>query len=83
MHKLPHKIPSRFPRTQYFSVGAESVILNEAEVRDSLQMTNPLDVSKFKLIDKSDFTSMKGYNGESSLNTLYKRKLLLKRRTSY
>ena len=80
MGKLPHKIPSRFSRTQYFSVGAESVMLNEAEVSDSMQMTHPLDVSKFKLIEKSDLTAMKGYNGESSLNTLYKRKLLLKRR---
>lgn len=82
MGKLPHKIPSRFPRNQYFSVGAESVMLNEAEVSDSLQMTHPLDVSKFKLIEKSDLTAMRGYNGESSLNTLYKRKLLLKRRIS-
>lgn len=79
MGKLPHKIPSRFPRTQNFRVGTELVMLNESEVRDSLRMTHPLDVSQFKQINWSDLTAMKGYSGESSLNILYKRKALLKR----
>lgn len=79
MGKLPHKIPTRFKRTQHFSVGAESVMLNEAEIRDSLQMAHPLDVSMFKQICMADLAAMKEYDGESSLNILYKKKLLLKR----
>lgn len=79
MGKLPHKLPSRIPRMQYFSVGSESVILNEAAIRDSLQMTHPLDVSGFKPIDKSDLSIMRYYKKEDALNWLYKRKVLLKR----
>ena len=79
MGKLPHKLPSRIPRMQYFSVGSESLILNEAAMRDSLQMTHPLDVSGFKTIDKSDLTMLKYYKKEEALNVLYKRKMLLKR----
>ena len=45
-----------------FNVGMESVILNEAAISDSLQMTHPLDVSGFKSIDKSDLSVMKYYN---------------------
>ena len=52
MGKLPHKLPSRIPRMRYFSVGMESVILNEAAISDSLQMSQPLDVSGFKSIDR-------------------------------
>ena len=77
--KLPHKLPSRIPRMRYFSVGMESVILNEAAISDSLQMTHPLDVSGFKSIDKSDLSVMQYYNKEEALNVLYKRKMLLKR----
>lgn len=79
MGKLPHKLPSRIPRMRYFSVGMESVILNEAAISDSLQMTHPLDVSGFKSIDKSDLSVMQYYNKEEALNVLYKRKMLLKR----
>ena len=79
MGKLPHKLPSRIPRMRYFSVGMESVILNEAAISDSLQMTHPLDVSGFKPIDKSDLSVMQYYNKEEALNVLYKRKMLLKR----
>ena len=79
MGKLPHKVPSRFPRTQYFSVGAESVILNESAIRDSLQMTHPLDVTGFKSIERADLAVMKYSKGVNSLNVLYKRKLLLKK----
>ena len=79
MGKLPHKLPARIPRMRYFSVGMESVILNEAAISDSLQMTHPLDVSGFKTIDKSDLTMLKYYKKEEALNVLYKRKMLLKR----
>ncbi len=79
MGKLPHKLPSRIPRMRYFSVGMESVILNETAISDSLQMTHPLDVSGFKTIDKSDLTMLKYYEKEEALNVLYKRKMLLKR----
>ena len=79
MGKLPHKLPSRIPKMQYFSVGTETVILNEAAIKDSLQMTHPLDVSGFKPIDKSDLSIMKYYKREDALNWLYKRKMLLKR----
>ena len=79
MGKLPHKVPLRFPRTQYFSVGAESVILNESAIRDSLQMTHPLDVTGFKSIERADLAVMKYSKGVNSLNVLYKRKLLLKK----
>lgn len=79
MGKLPHKLPSRIPRMRYFSVGMESVILNEAAISDSLQMTHPLDVSGFKSIDKADLAMLKYYKKEEALNVLYKRKLLLKR----
>lgn len=79
MGKLPHKVPSRFSRTRYFSVGAESVILNEEAIKDSMQMTHPLDVSGFKPIDKCDLFSMRHYKREDALNWLYKRKLLLKK----
>ena len=79
MGKLPHKLPSRIPRMRYFSVGMESVILNEAAISDPLQMTHPLDVSGFKSIDKSDLSVMQYYNKEEALNVLYKRKMLLKR----
>ena len=64
---------------QYFSVGSESVILNEAAMRDSLQMTHPLDVSGFKSIDKADLAMLKYYKKEEALNVLYKRKMLLKK----
>ena len=77
--KLPHIVPSRFPRMGYFSVGKESVILNESAVRDSLQMTHPLDVSGFKSIDKNDLIAMKLFKRENALNELYKRKILLKK----
>lgn len=79
MGKLPHKLPSRIPRMQYFSVGSETVILNEAAIKDSLQMTHPLDVSGFKTIDKSDLSIMQYYKREDALNCLYKRKVLFKR----
>ena len=79
MGKLPHKLPSRIPRMRYFSVGMESVILNEAAISDSLQMTHPLDVSGFKSIDKADLAMLKYYKKEEALNVLYKRKMLLKR----
>ena len=79
MGKLPHKLPARIPKMRYFSVGMESVILNEAAITDSLQMTHPLDVSGFKSIDKSDLSVMQYYNKEEALNVLYKRKMLLKR----
>lgn len=79
MGKLPHKVPSRFPRTRYFSIGAESVILNEATIKDSMQMTHPLDVSGFKPIEKSDLYGMRYYKRENALNLLYKRKSLLKK----
>lgn len=79
MGKLPHKLPSRIPRMRYFSVGMESVILNETAISDSLQMTHPLDVSGFKSIDKADFASLKYYKKEEALNVLYRRKMLLKR----
>ena len=78
MGKLPHKLPARIPRMEYFSVGLEAVILNEAALSDSLQMTHPLDVSGFKSIDKADLTFMRHYNKEDALNVLYKRKSLLK-----
>ena len=79
MGKLPHKLPSRIPRMRYFSVGSESVILNEAAIKDSLQMSHPLDVSGFKSIDKSDLSIMKYYKKEDALNWLYKRKMILMR----
>lgn len=79
MGKLPHKLPARIPKMRYFSVGMESVILNEAAITDSLQMTHPLDVSGFKSIDKADLTIMRHYNKEEALNILYKRNMLLKR----
>lgn len=79
MGKLPHKLPARIPMMRYFSVGMESVILNEAAISDSMQMTHPLDVSGFKSIDNADLSIMRYYNKEEALNVLYKRKLLLKR----
>lgn len=79
MGKLPHKLPSRIPRMRYFSVGMESVILNEAAISDSIQITHPLDVSGFRSIDKTDLTILKYYKKEEALNVLYKRKMLLKR----
>lgn len=79
MGKLPHKLPSRIPRMRYFTVGSESVILNEAAIKDSLQMSHPLDVSGFKSIDKSDLSIMKYYKKEDALNWLYKRKMILER----
>ena len=79
MGKLPHKLPARIPKMRYFSVGMESVILNEAAITDSLQMTHPLDVSGFKSIDKADLAMLKYYKKEEALNVLYKRKMLLKR----
>lgn len=78
MGKLPHKIPSRFPTTRCFSVGAESMVLNES-VTDSLQMTHPLDTTKFKQIDNSDLLSMRSNSGLCALDVLYKRKLLFRR----
>lgn len=78
MGKLPHKIPSRFPTTRSFSVGTESVVLNES-VSDSLQMTHPLDTTKFKQIDNADLSAMRSCSGLSSLDVLYKRKFLLRR----
>ena len=79
MGKLPHKLPARIPKMRYFSVGSESVILNEAAISDSLKMTHPLDVSMFKSINKADLTILKYYRKEEALNVLYKRKMLLKR----
>lgn len=79
MGKLPHIVPSRFPRMGYFSVGKESEILNESAFRDSLQMTHPLDVSGFKSIDKNDLIAMTYFKRENALNELYKRKILLKK----
>lgn len=79
MGKLPHKLPARIPRMRYFSVGMESVILNEAAISDSIQITHPLDVSGFRSIDKADLTILKYYKKEEALNVLYKRKMLLKR----
>lgn len=79
MGKLPHKLPPRIPKMRYFSVERESVMLNEAAITDSLQMTHPLDVSGFKSIDKADLANMRCYNREEALNVLYKRKMLLKR----
>ena len=48
------------------SWGAESVMLNDAVVKDSLHMTHPLDVSRFKQIYKSDLTAMIG----DAINTM-------------
>ena len=76
MGKLPHKVPTRL-KTQNVSVGAESIILEKA-VRDSLQMTHPLDVSGFKTIDKGDLDKMKCCKGVAVLDVLYKRKCLIR-----
>lgn len=78
MGRLPHNIPERFLRQRTFSVGMESVMLNES-VRDSVQMVHPLDTKGFKHIEKPDLTSMSLASGERALNILYKRRLLLKR----
>lgn len=78
MGRLPHNIQERFLRQRTFSVGTESVMLNES-VRDSVQMVHPLDTKGFKQIEKPDLTSMSLASGEKSLNILYKRRLLLKR----
>jgi hypothetical protein len=75
MGKLPHNVPDRI-KTQCFSVGRESVIL-EKSIRDSLQMTHPLDVSGFKSIDKEDLDIMKSYKSVDALDKLYKRKGLI------
>ena len=50
MGKLPHNIPERFLRGRNFSVGTESVMLNES-ARDSVQMVHPLDTKGFKRIE--------------------------------
>lgn len=78
MGKLPHNIPERFLRERYFSVGTESVMLNES-VRDSVQMIHPLDTKGFKQIERSDLSAMSHSSGERALNILYRRRLLLKR----
>lgn len=78
MGKLPHNIPERFLSERTFSVGTESVMLNES-VRDSVQMVHPLDTKGFKRIEKADLTSMRTARGERALNILYKRRLLLRR----
>lgn len=79
MGRLPHKIPERFVQTRYFSVGTESVMLNEA-VRDSVQMIHPMDTTGFKQISSDDLTAMRYKQAEKALDYLYKRRLLLKRR---
>ena len=79
MGKLPHKLPSRIPRMQYFSVGSESVILNEAAMREWVEIARPVDVAWVKSIDKADLAMLKYYKKEEALNVLYRRKMLLKR----
>lgn len=78
MGKLPHRIPERFLRTRTFSVGTESVMLNES-VSDSVTMIHPLDTTGFKRIERADLNAMSSYQGEKALDKLYRKRLLLKR----
>ena len=82
MGKLPHRIPGRFARTGYFSIGTESFMLTES-IMDSIQMSHPLDTEDFEDIDLSDLQVIKQLRGTQALNRLYIRTKLLKKKLGW
>lgn len=82
MGKLPHKIPSRFARTGYFSIGTESYMLAES-IMDSIQMSHPLDTDEFEEIDVFDLKDIRQFSGTKALDRLYIRTNLLKKKLGW